>query len=303
MTATPTFGNPFVISGPLPKPPDYTLLDAVPPIQPPADGEAPERWGNGVEVWPYPVDLPSTWLACVAEASGGKATATAKPLPRFAAFTIIMVDQCNPYLAKEPEFRQRLMQAYAAVESYPVEREFMTGTLLPDNPSLFRQIKDDGTLGTPDVSVYPAGDTAQHPVPGLAYLENAIAATGKQGIIHCSPAVVTAWFGHLLVADKNSVLVTHNGTTVIPGYGYQDAGDPDGHTGSGSTAEWAFATGLLEIRRGDPYMVPGDNDEYSAIAEATDRTNNLTTFRYEREYLVDWDTTFQAGVLIDWSLT
>ncbi len=148
----------------------------------------------------------------------------------------------------------------------------------------------------------PTGNTAQTRREGLAVLENTLAEVGN-GIIHATPAVVALWAGDYLVEQTrdNQIHTTGNGTIVVSGAGYIGV-RPDGYPGDpGATAEWAFVTNFIEVRRDDLTILPG---QYS---QALDRVSNEITFYAERDYLLTWvgrqdssdDEHTQAGVLID----
>ena len=72
---------------------------------------------------------------------------------------------------------------------------------------------------------------------------------------------------------------------------------PDGDPWPSEDQSYAIATGPVEIRREDSItMLPG------SLAEALDRSQNLVTYRAERDYLVEWDRQLQAAILVDRSL-
>jgi hypothetical protein len=127
----------------------------------------------------------------------------------------------------------------------------------------------------------------------LARLENAIARTGKMGVIGTDPATAVAWAGQYLVEREGSTLRSvATGTPIVVGYGYVDV-RPDGAAAPAATSGYAWATGPIQIRRTGIEMMPG------TLAEALDRQTNVVTYRAERHYLVDWDTELLTSVLVD----
>ena len=126
---------------------------------------------------------------------------------------------------------------------------------------------------------------------GMRYLENAIGATGRGGMIHITPAVASALQLFPVEPLDEKPLLTVNGTPIVIGDGYLGA-DPDSGSSPGTGQDWIFATGPVEVRLG-PLVI-------TDIAETLDRSDNSVTFRAERYVLATWDTALQAGVLVDW---
>ncbi len=280
------------IDGPLPLAPQYGLLQAARSesvrILADVDERGIERWGNGVEVYPYPPDEAHVFDSCGVYGS----TPTEKELggtadrPQFDALTVYLAETCTSYRVWNQEaFKARAVAAMGAVEGRAVEREFLAGDIFAGQPHLA-----DGQ-GT-----FPNADDPTSVVNGIALLENEIAASGRRGLIHVSPGLATALAAALLVSDVGGVLRTINGTVVIPGYGYAPPNEPLGHATPADTEEWAYASGPVDVRRSETFTVP------DTVAEALDRNGdepNSITYRVERLYLVDWDTVVQSAVLID----
>ena len=279
------FGPLFAIDGPRPSAPRYTLVNAA-TIIPVTD----EHIWNGVAVYPFPSDLPDGWDPCPPESRGSEANAAPKSSGSgtteadFGALTVYLPITCSAFgIGDDAEFRNRAIIAMTAREAYEVEYEFWTGTTLPATPHL---TDANGTVLNSGV--------ATNLLNGLALLEEAIAATGIQGVIHATPGTVSAWSSTFQVFREGNQLITALGTRVVPGYGY-DGSQPENTSFSApsGTEAWAYATGPIEMRRSDVFTVPG------TLREALDRSTNTVTFRAERYYVTDWDTTLQAGVLID----
>lgn len=269
----------FPVDGPRPIPPRYRLLDVATIVEEPS-----LRWQSGVAVWGYPSDLPQAFDPCSTGTFRTKDAGTAPLLPEFEAFELYVPITCTARgLHDEADFEARALAIFAARESAAVEREFAFGEVMVTNPYL--------TDANVDVLAAAAVQSGQD---GLGYLAQAIGATFQAGMIHATPAVVNAaWAEHYLHRESNQLLTT-GGIPVVQGYGYAGA-IPSGQGAPGATQDWVFATGPVEVRRGNPILVPG------TLAEALDRAQNTITFRVERSYLVTWDTALQSAVLIDWA--
>lgn len=269
-----TFGPPVTLDGPLPVAPPHSLLKVPGVLQ--EDGS--DRWINGVTVYSYPDDLPATWDPCSAGTYREKNEGTGVPLPVFASFVVYLPITCTAMgIGVSDEFANRAEIAMNAVESYAVEQQLSQGVGIGTNPFF---ADTEATI--------LAGGAAVTPDVGLAYLEDAIGATGKQGMLHATPAVISRWFDQ----DSFDALVTANGNKVASGGGYIGADPALGDTPAAGQA-WAFATGPVEVRH-SPVAVMD-------IREVLDRTTNDVTFRAERYVLAEWDTALQAAVLIDWT--
>jgi len=277
-----TLGPPLALDGPLPVAPAFGLL-SVATILPPGS----DRFGVGAQVWPYPPGLPTTWDPCSAGTFRTKADGEGWDLPTFQSFTAYLPITCSSMTAHSPGFEDRVRLAFAATESYAVARELARGSAAPLNPFLA-----DANL------TILAGGAAVTPDVGLSYLEDAIGATGRGGMILTTPAVGAALNGsggYGLEVRSGRLVTSANNTPVALDGGFIGT-SPSLHIALGTGEAWAFATGPIQVRRSaDIEIVPGD------IREATDRSANEVTFRAERSYLVTWDTALQAGVLIDWT--
>lgn len=278
-----TLGPPIYLDGPVPVAPPFSLLNTATEV--PTDGE---RFGVGGAVWPYPPGLPAAWAACSTGTFRAKADGTGWDLPIFSAFAVYLSITCSSVTAHTPGFKDRVEIALAARESYAVARELSRGGAEPLNPFLT------------DANLTILAAAAVTPDVGLAYLENAIGATGQAGMIHATPAVATAWngssggYGVEQQGQNGPLRTTANKTLVAVDGGYIGA-NPSLHAPAAAGQAWAFATGPVQYRRGEEFTIAED------IAQSMDRAQNEVTFYAERDYLVTWDTALQAAVLIDWT--
>lgn len=272
----------FVADGPLPIAPKYRLLDVATLLT-----EPDVHWQAGVSVWGYPPDDPSIWSTC------GHGTQTKNegdeiPNPLFDPFTVYVPITCSTRTlgGDTDELRQRAVAVLDAVVSFGVEKELSQGEANPLSPY----------FSDADVTILGSG-SAFEPVEGLAALEQAIAATGRQGVIHVTPAVATRFADHHLIEDRSGVLRTYIGTPVAVGGGYLGA-DPSGGAhpptpgASGVGTQYAFATGPVRYIQSEDIVVAG------SVKESMDRSDNTITFYAERNFVAYWDTELQAAALI-----
>lgn len=305
------FGPLWRIDGPLPVPQQHGLLAAA--EQPaagveiitdtdgvnPLTGEGVERWMNGVEVYPYPPNTGDVWRACdtgtdVELKDFGAEVAH----PQFEPMTLYLAETCTSFKVwDQDEFKARAVAALTATESFLMAREFMTGAKLSSQPYL-----SDGE------SLFPNDDVATSPVHGLTLLEEAIANSGRQGVIHASPMMATTLMGNgFALKDKTGVIRTINGIVVVADFGYAPGSKvaPVGHAAASGTENWAYATGPLEIRRTKIITLPDNVEEAMerGVAGASTGHPNSITYRVERYALVDWDTEVHAAVLVDNCMT
>ncbi len=301
MTAATTagYGPLWPIDGPLPSAPRYGLLQAtnVAGSNVKLVVDAQDRWGNGVQVWPYPQGPAEPFNPAEVGTSATPKGYGDDDADLFVAapFVVVFADICTVASMSaggqiSPErFRARQVAVMGAVEGAGVEKELLTGGTIPANQHLA-----DG------VGTFPMGSTVTSVLNGLAILETEIALTGRAGVIHMSPALATFLSSNYTIFDVNGLLRTVNGTTIIAGYGYAAGATPTGHATPTGWEEWMYATGPIEVRRSDVFSVP------DTLAEAIDRGSGATegrpnTFTYlvERYYLVDYDEVVKAAVLVD----
>lgn len=264
---------------------------------PPQAGQ--ERWINGAEVWPYAPHTGDIWDPC----SPSTLTSGAKSFgdedegfenPKFASVAVYVAETCKSYRTWDQErFKARAVAVLMAVESSLLGRRLMTGEGSPLSPYLA-----DG-MGT-----FPNGDSVTNAANGLQLLEQAIGETGRLGLIHGSPMFATAIRERFAVDNRTGFIRTINGTPLIPDYGYAHTSNsgPVGHAEPTGTREWIYATGPVEIRRSEVFVLPETVSEAldrGAAGGATTGRSNTITYRAERYYLLTWDTVLQAAVLID----
>jgi len=209
-----------------------------------------------------------------------KASEVTFATPRFDAFVAYLPFTCSTISADPAEFARRAELVLKATLSYAIEQALAQGIDGSTNPYLG------------DTNLTQLGGGTVSAQAGLNYLENAIGATGRGGVIHATPGTVSAW--NLVNLETGSFLSSTNGTPVVSGGGYINT-DPVGLTGSDPSVglEWAFANGPIKVWLGDA-GVP-------TVPEFVDHETNVATYRAEQYALVAWDTSLQSGVLVDWT--
>ncbi len=278
MTVAAIAGPRLDLDGPRPVAPRHSLLNTPGVVV--ADDDL-GRWLNGVNVIGYPASVPLTWNACIPESSdlGVKDEGEAGDQAQFDPFVCYLPVTCSSL--SYPYIRDWSEVVLEATYSFPVE-EVLVGKAvagLGPNPS----------LGDGNVQVL-AGGSAKSPIVALSYLENAIAATGREGLIHATPAIITQLNTDTFLNPEQ--LITTNGNYVVSGDGYVNATANGLTVGAGQ--DWMFASGPVQVRI-SPLAI-------TSLSESLDRSDNTITFRAERWVLVTWDTSLQAAVKVDWDV-
>ena len=275
-----TFGPPQYVNGALPTAPPRSLLTIPGVLQETGDS----RWTNGAALWGDPDGLPETWDPCTTGTFRPKTDVSSFETPDFAAFVAYLPVTCSSFtVASDPDgFAQRAEVTLDATISFAVEQALSQGIPMSTNPF----------LADANVNVLAAAATMS-PEKGLAWLEDAVGATGRGGLIHATPAVTSRWFASfpLFEPEIRSTLYTPNGTPVSSGGGYKGS-TPSGQAAATAGKEWVYATGPVQVWLAEEATLN--------IEDVLDRTLNDVTFRAERYALVTWDTSLQASVLIDW---
>lgn len=288
-----TLGPPWAADGPIPVARPHNLL-SIPGVLLP-DSEDEHRL-VGIEVWPYPRDLPDTKDPCDTGTFRAKNEGEGWNRPIFGSFEAYLPITCSSIVAHRAGFADRAVAAFVAREAYGLSMELATGNAQPLNPFLA------------DTNCQlPAGATVLRPDVGLAYLEDAIGATEGVGIIHATPAVVTAWngsYGYEVEDSGGTLYTTANKTPVAVSYAYHDV-TPHGQVPAANAhQQWVFASGMVQVRRETNIQLIGPT-----VKESMDRSDNVVTFRAERAYTMIYDSPdsssdtrpVQAAVLIDWA--
>lgn len=289
---TGSYGPLAVAEGPTPLAPLRSLLNSVELAE-----DAGDRWINGIALRPWSAQCASTYDYCGAKPAamidGRSATPTGSAAENdVGSFLAYVAETCTTRGLNIAELRQRATTLLGAVEPAAVEKELEKGAAMATpNPFLA-----DGS------ATFANGDTAATAILGLAQLETGIAGTCRRGMIHAPVAVVTAWAAKnlVMVDPSNSARLINpaTGTIIVPGQGYTGAvgtaGGWAGKTQGSATTFWAYATGMVEIRRsGIELDPPGE------AIETLIRSTNDITYRATRYYNIAWDRALQLAAKID----
>jgi hypothetical protein len=276
-------GPALALVGPPPKPPEHRLLN-VPDVVV-DDASSPPRWLTQVNLIGYPAGVPDLWEACSTGTFRTKSEGSARPQSTWNPFAAFFPLLCSSLgLGNYDIFYAEAEAALDATISHSVEDALANGV---DTNPFFG-----------DLDMEALANVATAPRVALAMLENAIGSeTGRQGLIHATPAVVAAWtFGNQLYIDDDDVLRTYNGTPVASESGIigSHPHGSGGLIGPGATLDWAFATGPVAVRI--------ESEPRYSIDQTLDRSDNRVVVRAERYVLALWDKALQVGVPVDWSL-
>lgn len=241
------------------------------------------RWDGGVNVWGYTSDNPSTWTACAEGTYRQKDEGEPVASEGFDSFVIYVAIQCSTLgIANDlPAFARRADAVLNATQSFAIEAALAKGVDGLNNKY----------LGDPDLIVLASNVS---PIVGLSYLENAIAATGRQGLIHVTPAVAAQLDLDLSNNNAGGPLMSLSGNPISVGGGYIGT-DPDDETSPDTSHDWIFATGPVQARVSEILVGPDD------ISGMVDPETNEVIYRAEKLANVSWDGVLQVGVLVDWT--
>ena len=254
-----------------------------PPVAPPRVGLLPSaldgdtsdpRWEGGIVYEPeagqtgFRVDL------CTSSESFSKALPDRLPVVEWEPYGIGDGIRCTALAARGRDWRAQARRQVEAVAEYQISSELMYGTLAQafGYPNLY--------LADGNAAVIGAVDT--DPLVAFACLEGYLrdCAAGQRGMIHASRQIVTRWVANSLVTRQGSMLLSVHDTVVVPGAGY--------------TGTKAYATGMVEVRRG-PIQIYGD----PLSSDQIDRTDNTVEIRGEQPALASWDGVCHAEIDVD----
>src|SRR6185437_8148732 len=106
------------------------------------------------------------------------------------------------------EFAARAERVLEATQSFAVEQALSQGVLTSTNPF----------LGDGNVDILSGA--AVSPLVGLALLEKAIGQTGRAGLIHAPPEIVSAWSFDGGISTDGTDMESWLGTPIAMGGGY-----------------------------------------------------------------------------------
>lgn len=246
----------------------------------------PARWQGGIRYQPEGCSQGGGVITRCAPGTGGttaKTTSAGASIVDWEPYPIWDYYRCSTFGTDLAEAEARARRRLEACESRHLERELWRGDAAR---------ADQLAAGTQRFLASLASDvvtsTAATPANALACLEEAIGGCGcgQRGMIHATRQIVTLWAAQQLVRREGGLILTINDTIIVSGAGYDGSGPP-GIVGGAPTAPatnaiWAYATGMVEVRR-DPIRMVGKPDEW------INRETNLIEARAERIALASWD--------------
>lgn len=265
------------VDGNTPQAPLHNLLSLPGVLQ-----DSAGRWEGGINMWGFTTDTPSTWDGCSSGTFRVKDEGGEVASEGFDTFVIYVAQMCSTLGTSSdlPGFAARVNAVLEATQSFAVEKALAQGVDGLDNKY----------LGDSDLTVLASNVS---PLTGLSYLENAIGATGRRGIIHLTPAVAVALDIDLSNNNAGGPLMTLSGNLISIGGGYIGT-DPVDEASPDSSHDWIFATGPVQARVSDILEGPEE------ISGMVDPLTNQVIYRAEKLASVGWDGALQVGVLVDW---
>lgn len=247
--------------------------------------EPDERWVNGFAYEPESCGGAGRGDVC----SDGQTPKDAAPnaaIVEYDPILVYAVDKCSTWdQTRDREGRARRL--LAACEGTQLEAELWTGSqALAEDPAT-----PNNRLASPASDVLSNGPMSAG--QALACLEQGLAdcGCGSRGMIHAPRGLVSHWASLQLVRRDGALIVTTLDTIVVPGAGYDGSG-PNGEP-AGVDSTWAYATDMVEVRRGAIRLV-GDG-----VAERLDRSNNDLVTVAERPVAATFDGCCHLAVETD----
>lgn len=245
----------------------------------------PDRWELGYTIFPENCVEVGTWDPdCEAWPDGEKpqkSTTTNLDGYDVDPFVIETEFHCDAQGFSVVDFAGRARRQLEAGTPKALEYELWTGTLKPGNPNL--------ATGATVI-----GGGAAFPVNiGLSLLGQALAncAHGGVGVIHAPPWIVESWIADYRVKENGNRLQTIvRGDLIAAGAGYPGTGP--GGIMPGNLESWAYATGPLQHRLGEPQLFP------QTLPEALDKKHNDIEYRAERHAAVNFDPCCHFAILL-----
>lgn len=295
------------VSPPLFTPSPFGLLTTIPP----QDDGGDEHWQSGIVYQPVCAQPSAYYEECIAITGSGGAppppaalstfTSGVSVAPRAAtSFEVVMPYTCSVI----SEAVGPVEQAFAAWESWQVERSFWTGlaagqTIAFPHLAANAVVTDASGVGAGGANIQiqtaatvitgSGGASGQNIAETLGLIEAQLAnCYSGVGVIHVPVAVLdTMAANNLVVFRGQAAAYTPNGNRIIAGNGYPGT-SPAGAVPAAGTS-WIYATGNLMRYEGD---IAELNDE-----QAFDKAHNTYYRQKRRKHLVAWDCCHVAGLV------
>lgn len=252
------------VLGPPRRPPRYGLLVSAPPIEAPQLPAAPDTDKPGTwELWgiQWQPEACGTTSGRRSSPCNGNTTAldpgTQPATVGATPFVVFAADECSLLGGLGRDRRGRAIRALNATRSYQVAQELWAGALLAadTDPDADRLVLTDPASDTVSPTV-GGGLTA---VDGLGCLEQGYAecSQGGQGMVHCTPSMLTHWALNGAIRREGNVWLTATDNLVVADAGYTGAGP--GNVPAGAT-QWAYATDMIRVGLGVQITTPAEGE-------------------------------------------
>lgn len=272
-----------IVTAPPAGPPRYSLLGVADPIRwgsPDAqEDEPPPRWQNGIE-W-VPEQQAQGGVLAVGCLGTTDALATNQATPDLVTafpFLVYAEDHCSTLGWAAHDYEGRATRQLLAVQSAMAAAELERGAV-----ATAESIDNIWLTDNPDIVGAPA---AQSVVAALGDIEMGLAEhfAGRRGMVHASPAILTALKAANVLELSGNKWTTPMGNVVASDAGYLGAA-PDGNN---STKQWIYGTLPVEYALDAVQLNPGSLDD--ARAFATNVATNLTRIYAQRLILLRVDS-------------
>lgn len=317
------------VDGPLARPGrPGMLLSSITPVIDGSDLETPEtlgaqydadlpttaardrqvRWASGYSFWPedckggHVVDRCGNTdpVDSDAQSTAVGFSATDSSVIPIQPFIVEVTEVCSTIgAASLALIGGRLKRKLLAMQSHQVAKEFWTGTLAQSSSWTSNQYLTNAT----GLTLIQGGGVVGY-VSALAELEQYGygASDWERLVIHTTPRVAEQWVSQNLVhavPNPGNVLMTELGTIVVTDSGYPGTGPGGVTAGASNHVQWAYVTGIPQIRLGAIYGL--NEDGLATVDTYGTSTSNTRTARAWRAASVAIDPCIRGAVLIDLS--
>lgn len=202
--------------------------------------------------------------------------------------------RCSTFGPDQDERERRARALLQVHESRLIEAAFWTGAYTDPSADDASAYADNAYLSNPDglENLSPGADASSPLVYGLAALEEYLGSCGGLGMIHASIPTVALWYSADAIRREGNRFYTAFDNIVVPGGGY-DGSSPEGEIDETGETAWAYATGMIDLRRG-PVRILGATPE-----TGIDRQQNSWETRAERLVGITLDPCCRAGINVN----
>lgn len=261
-----------------------------------ADTSQPEldRWEQGIEWQPESCGFSGVADPC---AVGTREAPRGPGISMADTYIVWAGETCSALGSVEREWQARARRNLEQCESKEIANELWGGALARARtfPNRYLTHPDSDKLTT----------AGEQPLDVLALLEQGLAdcSCGSVGMIHATRQLATYWSELGVLRRERGLLLTINDTIVVPDAGYDGSGpaavEGDPPVAAAPGAVWAYATGMVVVRRGPIDTLPNSLQEARDWAKAVDRDVNDIEVLAQRTALATWDGCCHLAAQVD----